>query len=361
MGWRHLGAALTAVALMAQGAACAPAPPTTLPALEQQIRAGEIPNVHSVLVLQHGKTLAEWYFAGRDEERGRPLGTVAFDANTLHDARSMSKSVVSLLFGIAVSEGAVKSLDTPVLDYFPEYADLRTPERLKIRVRDLLSMTSGLAWDEDSLPYTDPRNSETAMDLAADRSRYILQQAIVAPPGETFKYSGGNVALAATILARTTGTPLEVYAQQKLWGPLGVTYQVWLKDGRGVPYAASGLRLTPRDMGKIGQMMLDHGRWQGRQLVPAAWVAQATARHAQVQPDPKCGQGYGYFWWISPGCVVTPPAPWYAAIGNGGQRIWVIPSRHLVVVMTAGNYNGPLQGKVAAAVLSGVLTAVPAS
>ncbi|WP_394840848.1 beta-lactamase family protein [Pendulispora brunnea] len=355
--------ALAGLVIIGQVAACAkdtPPPASPLSSLEQRTHAGEFPNIHSVLVLQHGQTLAEWYFTGNDEERGRPLGTVKFDAATLHDVRSVTKSIVSLLFGIAVSEGAVKNLDAPVLEYFPEYADLHTPERMKIRVRDVLSMTSGLAWDEDTLPYTDPRNSEIAMDLAPDGNRYVLEQAIVTPPGETFRYSGGDVAIAATILARATQTPVEIYAEQKIWKPLEITQHVWLKNDKGVPFAASGLRLTPRDMGKIGQMMLAHGQWNGHQVVPAAWVDEATASHAQVGTDPKCGTRYGYFWWLSPGCTVTPTTPWYWANGNGGQRIWIIPSRDLVVVMTAGNYNVPNHSASASALLSAVLAAVPA-
>jgi CubicO group peptidase (beta-lactamase class C family) len=367
MKWKIARAAGALLAVVALGlglgvqAAAAPAvDPAALGRLEQKIRSGELANVHGVLVLQHGKPLAEWYFAGRDEMRGTPLGQVTFTPATLHDARSMSKSMVSLLFGIAVSEGAIKSLDTPVLDYFPEYPALRTPERIKIRVRDLLSMTSGVAWDEDTYSYADPRNSETAMDLADDRFHWILTQKIIAPPGETWRYSGGDVALAAAILARATKTPLEVYAQKKLWGPLGITTAVWLKDPKGVPYSASGVRMTLGDMGRIGQMVLDHGRWKGRQVVPAAWIAASTSSHAQVQPDPKCGTRYGYFWWLGAGCAATPPTPTIGAVGNGGQRIWIVPSRDLVVVSIAGNYNGPTQGKVANAILAGVLEAVPA-
>ncbi len=134
--------------------------------LEQRIRSGEIPGVHGVVVVHHGKTVAEWYVAGKDETLGDPLGMVQFGPDTLHDIRSVTKSVVSMLFGIALTDGAIKSLDTPVLDYFPEYKDLHTPERMKIRLSDVLSMTSGLHWDERTYPYTDPRNSEIAMDLA---------------------------------------------------------------------------------------------------------------------------------------------------------------------------------------------------
>ncbi|WP_394824434.1 serine hydrolase domain-containing protein [Pendulispora albinea] len=350
------------MAIIGQCAACesTSSTPTPFHDLEQRSRSGEIPNIHSVLVLQHGKTLAEWYLAGNDVEYGQGPGMVNHDATTLHDVRSISKSVVALLFGIAVSERAVKDLDVPVLDSFPEYADLRTPDRLRIRMRDLLSMTMGVAWDEDSVPYGDPRNSETAMDMAPDRYRYVLEQPILAPPGEKFQYSGACTALLAAILTRATGTPLDAYAQQKLWGPLAVTKQVWAKDTKGVPIAASGLRLTPRDMGKLGQMVLDHGRWNDQQVVPAAWIDDATALHALTEPDPKCGWGYGYHFWLSPGCIVTPPTPWYMAAGYGGQRIWVVPSRDLVVVVTAGNYERPDQSKIATSVLADVLAVVPA-
>jgi CubicO group peptidase (beta-lactamase class C family) len=329
-----------------------------LQGLRGRIGAGELPNVHSVIVVKDGKTLAEWYFAGNDEVRGNPTGKVTFDASTLHDLRSMSKSVVSILFGIAQGAGQISSLDAPVLDYFPEYADLRTPERLAIRLRDILSMTSGFGWDENSHPYTDPRNSEIAMDLAPDRYRYILTQKIVSPPGRTWRYSGGDVALAAAALARATRTPLERYAEQKLFRPLGITRFDWLKDDKGIPFAASGLRLTPTDVAKIGQLMLAGGVWKGRQVVPAAWVTASTTPHAVVNPDPRCGLRYGYYWWLGQSCDTTPPTPWFAALGNGAQRLWAVPSRKLVVVSTAGLYNDKRERKTGEAILSAVLDAV---
>lgn len=324
--------------------------------LRARIVSAELPNVHSVLVVQDGRTLAAWYFAGEDAVRGRPAAHVVFDAETLHDVRSVTKSIVSLLFGIALRDGAVKSLDEPVLNYFPEHQDLRTPDRMRIRVRDLLSMTSGLAWDEDTLPYSDPRNSETAMDRAPDRHRFALEQPIVSAPGTAFRYSGGDVAVLAAIISRATGTPLDLYAEQKLFEPLGIEKYQWLKDRDGVPIAASGLRLLPRDMVKLGQMMLDHGKWDGQDVVPADWVAASTTLQARVQPDSTCGTGYGYFWWLAPGCDAEPPTPWFVAIGNGGQRIAVAPSRKLVVVLTMGHYNDPVGRRTATEILRGILS-----
>jgi CubicO group peptidase (beta-lactamase class C family) len=333
-----------------------------LAALKSRLDAGAIPGIHSVLVIADGKTLAEWYFTGDDEalrDRGPvPLPHVEFGPATLHDVRSVTKSVVSILFGIAQDDGTIKSLDTPVLDYFPEYTDLRTPERLKIRVRDVLTMTSGLDWDERKYPYSDPRNPSIAMEIAPDLFRYVLSQPIAAPPGTRFSYSGGDVALVGAIIARATKTPLDSFAKERLFGPLGITEFEWSKAGVH-PRAEAGLRMTTRDMGKIGSLMLAGGEWNGKRIVSQTWVNDATTPHAAVAPDPKCGTKYGYLWWLFEGCETQPPTPGFAGIGNGGQRIWVFPSRKLVVVSTAGLYNDPKQGEPPFAVLTGVLGGTP--
>jgi CubicO group peptidase (beta-lactamase class C family) len=323
-----------------QGAMTDGANAKTLEELHGRIVSGDLSGIHGVLVVRDGRMLAEWYFAGEDQHRGMPVGRVAFTADTLHDLRSVTKTVVALLVGVAVGEGKIASIDAPVLDFFPEYADLRTPERMKIRLVDLLSMSAGLAWDEDSFPYTDLRNSETAMDAAPDRYRYALEQSIASPPGIAFKYSGGNVALMAEVLRRASGTSLEDYAQEKLFGPLHITEHEWYKDRSGTLIAASGLRLKPRDMVKIGELMLDGGRFGGHKIVPASWIEATTTPKLALAPEP-CAMRYGYFTWISPGCIADPPAPWFAGMGNGGQRIWVVPTLRLVVVLTEGLYDQP--------------------
>lgn len=317
----------------------APVPAVTLMGVEQEIREGRFENIHGVVVLQEGETKAEWYFEGPDERRGQPLGTVTFSAEALHDLRSVTKSIVSVLFGIALADGAINSIDEAFVSYFPDYADLVTPELSRIRLRDLLSMTSGIRWDESTYPYTDSRNSETAMDWASDRIRHILSEPIEVAPGERFNYSGGDVALIAAIIARATGTPLEEYAKSKLFDPLGITDFEWLKDGAGDPIAASGLRLRPRDMAKIGQLMLQAGRWDGQQIVPADWVETSTSFRAQIQPDLRCGTQYGYYWWLGAICDEATRIPLVRALGNGGQKIWLLREPEVVIVMTAGLYN----------------------
>lgn len=326
--------------------------------LTEDIRAGKYKNIHSLLVLRSGKLVAEAYFQGEDERRGRPLGTVRFDSETLHDLRSVSKSVTSALFGIAMASGEIRDLDAPVLSYFPEYKDLQTPERLRIRLRDVLSMTSGLEWDESSRPYGDPLNSETAMDAADDRYRFILSRPIVASPGERFRYSGGDTMLLAAVIQRATKQRLSMYAEQVLFRPLGIERHEWIAYSDGTEIAASGLRLLPRDMARFGLLYLQGGRWRGTQVVPESWVKASTSVHAKVSDRPFGFQSYGYQWWLG-SARNDAHTPWIMAVGNGGQRIMLIPSRDLVMVVTAGMYNSPAQTDITFEVLlDGVLPAV---
>jgi CubicO group peptidase (beta-lactamase class C family) len=308
-----------------------------LETLVGKIRDGEFGNIHSLLIARNGRLAVEEYFRGPDEHRGESVGSVIFSAADLHDLRSVTKSVVSALFGIALASDPRRSVDDPILSYFPQYKDLQTPDRLAIRLRDLLSMTAGWDWNED-LPYTDPRNSETRMDAAPDRYRFILEQPMASKPGQKFTYNGGCTALLAAVIARWAKMPIDQYAEQVLFRPLQISQYEWIKDATGTPIAASGLRLRPRDLLKFGQLYLDKGKWNGAQIVPESWVEASLTPHVTVGGDQK----YGYQWWL----LADSKAPdqsivWGAAYGNGGQRIWLVPSANVVVVLTAGLYNDP--------------------
>jgi CubicO group peptidase (beta-lactamase class C family) len=308
--------------------------------LTRDIRSQRYSNIHSLIVIQHGQLIYEEYFAGPDERRGVPLDTRRFSAEELHDVRSVTKSVVSLLFGIAVDAGKVKDLDAPVLDFFPEYADLRAPQRLAIRLRDMLSMTSGLEWDERTAPYGDPRNSERAMDLAPDPYRYVLERPIKSPAGSIFNYSGGDVMVIAAVLERATGMSLRSYADQVLFKPLRMQDYEWLQLPSGRYIAASGLRLRPRDMARIGELYLEEGRSEGKQIVSAGWVRQSLAPQ-EIIPDRAPYQHYGYYWWLGTARVGQRDVPFSTAVGWGGQRIFIAPTLDTIVVTTAGLYGEP--------------------
>lgn len=326
--------------------------------LTADIRAGKYSNIHSLLVVRSGKLVVEEYFQGEDERRGQPLGNIRFDAATLHDLRSVSKSVTAALVGIAVASGAIADVEAPVLSYFPELKDLQTPDRLRIRLRHVLSMSSGLEWDEDSHPYGDPLNSETAMDAASDRVRFVLSRPIAAPPGEKFRYSGGDTMLLAAVLERATKMRLDKYAEKVLFRPLGVERYDWIKYPDGTPIAASGLRLLPRDMAKFGVLYLNRGQWQGVPIVPETWVQASTSVHTKIADRPFGFQNYGYQWWLGT-ARDDAHTPWIMAVGYGGQRVMLIPSLDLVMVMTAGMYRSRAQTDITFEILlDGVLPAV---
>jgi CubicO group peptidase (beta-lactamase class C family) len=296
-------------------------------------------NVHSVVVVRGGKLVYETYRSGQDEKWGTKLGIVTYTPQTQHDLRSVSKSVVSLLFGIAVDRKLVASLDDSIFNYFPDYAALRTPEKDNISLRHLLTMTSGIAWDEQRA-YSDPKNSELVMNRSVDPYRYVLQQPVLLQPGKEWNYSGGATQLLAGVLQRTTGKWLADFAKEALFEPLGITQFEWLKmPANGEVAAASGLRLRPRDMAKIGELVLEKGMWNGRRVVSQAWIEESTRpRTSGIDPG-VASLGYGYQWWGDYETIGGQQISWIAAQGLGGQRIYIVPAYDLVVVVTAGLYG----------------------
>ncbi|MDJ0958603.1 MAG: serine hydrolase [Arenicellales bacterium] len=307
--------------------------------LDRAFESGELENLHSVIVVRDRRLVFERYYRGYDRKtRSGPLGNVTFTPDTLHDLRSISKSIVSLLYGIALAEGKVPALETSLVDEFPAYDDLENdPDRRRITVAHALTMTMGLEWNED-LPYTDPRNSETAMDRSRDRIWYVLGRPIVADPGTTWNYTGGATEVLGHLISKGVGRSLLDYAKENLFGPLSITNIEWIEYSKGEVIAASGLRMTPRDLAKIGQLILNQGRWDGMQLVPSEWLASSFLERVSAYGPVK----YGYHWWLprqgykwSDGLV--------GAQGNGGQRLAIFPYYQLVVVITAGNYNQPNQ------------------
>lgn len=298
--------------------------------LKDAFASGQLADLHGVLVRQNGTTLAEVYFDGEDESWGQPLGSVRHGPDTLHDLRSVSKTITGLLYGIALDRGQVPPPDTPVLSLFPDLSDLSTPERDRITIADVLTMRMGTDWNEN-LPYSDPRNSEIAMELAPDRYRFVLDRPMVSAPGTTWIYNGGATALLARIVELGTGKPIDAYASDVLFTPLGITRYEWAAGSDGTPSAASGLRMTARDLARIGEMIAARGVSDGQRIVSTDWLDRMIRPRAR--PDPL---RYGYHWWLSP---EGDPPNWLAGFGNGGQRLSISPRLGLVIVIFAGRYN----------------------
>jgi CubicO group peptidase (beta-lactamase class C family) len=307
-----------------------------LEAMTNSIRAHPELNVHAVLIERDGRLVYEEYFSGKDERWGAPLGVVVFTRENKHDLRSVTKSVVSALVGIAQSSGAIRSLDAPLLDYFPEYKDLQVPERRQITIRHALMMSAGFEWNEE-VPYNDPKNDEIVMNRNPEPMHYVLSRPIVAMPGTSWRYNGGTTQALGTIVQRATKQPLADYAHAVLWSSLGITDVEWLGNLGGVPSAASGLRLRPRDLAKFGSLYLHDGRWAGRQILPREWVQESTRRRLTF-PGQQA-RGYAYQWWhacySTPSGVVEVPT----AVGNGAQRIFLLRAQQAVVTVLSGRYN----------------------
>jgi CubicO group peptidase (beta-lactamase class C family) len=301
--------------------------------------AGGSDNLHSLLVARDGRIVAELYRKGRDRSaRDFFSREVSFGPADRHDMRSISKSIVALLYGIVREEGTLPPLPTPVVDLYPAYPALASdPARKSITVEHTLTMANGLEWHETAATYGSFSNDETRLFWDWSPVKFVLGRPISSPAGQTFNYNGGNTVIIADLLERATKMPLDQLARLRLLQPLGITDYEWLADLWGRPMAYAGLRLKPRDLLKIGRMMLDHGRWQSRQIVPAAWVVDSIRPHIATGRGP--GSGYGYFWWTGTVDWQDKKLSWGAAIGNGGQRLFLVPALHLEVVMTAGAYN----------------------
>lgn len=310
--------------------------------LTRSMRAWPELGVHAILIERNGKLIYEEYFDGFDERWGIPLGRVTMTAESKHDLRSVTKSVVSALVGIAHGEGAIPSLDQPLIRWFPEYPELDKPEYRRVTVAHALSMTSGFQWNEN-VPYNDPRNDEIRMTRDAQPLRYALSRPFAFDPGAEFNYNGGLTQVLAAVLERATKMSLEDYARTKLFAPLGITDVEWIGDLAGMPAAASGLRLRARDLAKFGSLFLHDGKWNGKQVIPKNWVELSTRRHFRFRPragiDAGGEFGYGYFWWYN--CYPSSAGLIEArtAVGNGQQRVFVLPGLDMVVTIFAGRYN----------------------
>jgi CubicO group peptidase (beta-lactamase class C family) len=262
-------------------------------AMDDGISRGKLANVDDIVVIRHGVLVYERYYA----DPQRPLHA---DATTRHRGNSMTKSVVSLLVGIEMERGLIKDLDVPAFFYLPANADLRMLDKDPVTLRHLLMMSAG---------------------LGSDRA-----------PGVTFRYSDSETELVGAILKKVTGKTVDVLAQENIFAPLGINDVEWLKSPfNGVAMSSEGLNLRPRDWAKIGQLVLNRGAWEGKQIVPASWVDDSTAEHIKTEG----ALTYGYQWWVGHSPDKDRTVQWAAAFGFNSQKTIIIPALDMVVVFNA--------------------------
>ena len=326
--------------------------PAPLEAFDRELAAGRSGNVDSMLVIRHGKVVYEKsydhaadyarLFAGKGApgiyNYYDPGWHPYYKGTKLHTMQSVSKSVTSALIGIAIGEGKLPGVDAKAMPYFSDFKVAPDPRRDRMTIADILTMRTGIRWDEESTEYTDPRNNCAVMEGSQDWVRYVLEQPMAADPGTTFVYDSGATMLLSYLLQKTTGQPADDYAKARLFGPLGIHDYFWKRTPKGLADTEGGLYLTPRDLAKIGYLYLHDGFWEGKRLLPAGWVAAATK---PLTPTNEKGYEYGYQWWVMPEGDGLSHAG-YNAWGYGGQLLLVVPDLDLIAVFTGWNiYDTP--------------------
>jgi CubicO group peptidase (beta-lactamase class C family) len=278
------------------------------------------------IVIRNDAILYEKYFNGAK----RDSTVVSF---------STAKSFTSALVGIAIHEGLIKSVNDPITDYLPELA-ARDARFQKITIHDLLGMASGIRFDDKRFMWHDESNLTYRFnDL---RTLALNKTVIIEPPGQTFLYNDYNPILLGMILERATGKPVTDYLQEKLWTPLGMEFGgTWTQDSESTRFELMSCCINAHaiDFAKFGRLYLNNGSWNGKQIVPAAWVAEST----QVDQGRKLDDtmSYGLFWWEKP--RLNEPNDFFAW-GNLGQFIYVSPSRNLIIVRNGEKYGLPAEG-----------------
>lgn len=302
-------------------------------------------DVHSILIVKDRKLVFEEYFPGYDfgpGNNGWKGDYLDFNRDTLHCLHSATKSFTSAMLGIAMDKGFLADENEKMFSFFPEYGYLWDDQKDKITLKHLLTMTSGLEWNEGDLPLTDERNDLTRMIRSSDPIGYILGKPVVSEPGTTYYYSGGDTNIVGEVVQKTSGLNVDHLSREHLASHLGITNFSWLyfPYNNNVVYCSGDIYMRPRDMAKFGQLFLDGGVWDGKRIISEEWVLRSTSQHVTFE-EAWNADGYGYQWWIYDYYVQGRQeyVHSYSARGWGGQNIIVLPELNTVIVFTGGNYT----------------------
>lgn len=273
-----------------------------------------LPRLHSLLISHRGELVFEEYYNGADSRRPANM-------------KSASKSVISALIGIAIDEGHIKSVEDPITKYFPEYIFNQTdPDKQLITIENLLTMQSGLE--------TTSNRNYGKWVLSENWVEFVLNQPLVAKPGTRMLYSTGSTHLLSAILTRASGINTKEFAQKHLASQLGYSMSYWSRDPQGIYFGGNDMEMTPRQMLAFGELYLNKGVHEGRQIIPTNWVKESYRPHV-LSPRGQ-GRYYGYGWWLRDLAGMLVPVAW----GYGGQLIFVVEPMDLVVVATSDSTPG---------------------
>jgi CubicO group peptidase (beta-lactamase class C family) len=267
-------------------------------------------NIHSLLVIRNDYIVLDAYF-------------YPFQKNYVHDIASVTKSITSLLIGIAIDKGLIKNEDELVCEYFPDYP-INNDTLKTLRIKDLLNMASGFqcSWNDGERELNQMRESD-------DWVKFMFSLPFETKPGEKFSYCSGNYYLLAEILQRTSKMTCHDFAKKFLFQPLNFDESHWLKDNRGVNNGWGDLYISTYDMAKIGSLILDNGKWDGKQVISKEWIEKIKPQY-KIQKT----ESYGYGWWLD-----SENPDEIQAIGRGGQRLFIFKDRKMIISTTGGGFD----------------------
>lgn len=307
---------------------------------------GTYKEVHSILVYKDDKLVLEEYFKGHRFQYDKPLHlgeVVDWNKDEPHRVMSVTKSYASTCVGIAVKLGFIEDIHQSIFDYLPDYQEFKTDGKENITIEHVLTMTSGLQWNEWALPYANPENDIIKLGWSEDPIAFYLNKPLVGDPGRSFYYSGGSTILLSKIVEYASDMKFDEFAEKYLFEPLGISSAMWHYYYSSSTDAAGGLEISARSMLKLGITFLNNGMWQDEQIVTSEWVEACSKfypgnRWLNRGDDHWGLRGYSYQWWTHTFSHRGEKINMYYAAGWGGQFIMIFPQLDMVVVFTGGNY-----------------------
>jgi len=314
-----------------------------------RINCDKFGEVHSMLIYKDNLLVLEEYFQGHKykwDSKDYHGELVNWNRSMTHEMMSCTKSITSACVGIAIDKGFIKNVNQSIFDYLPDYQHLKINNREYITIEHLVTMTSGLAWDEWSAVHGSSANDIDGLWFDCEETiNCILDRSWWKEPGQLFTYNGGGTIVLAEIIKNSSGMTLYEFSQTYLFGPLGIENTQWYNFPDGVWDGSGSLHMTPRDMIKFGVTYLNNGHWNGERVISSDWVEKSSKPYnnnlnINIPGEDSGKNGYGYTWWTSEFSHSSGKVMMFRAGGWGGQEIMVFPEFEMVVVFTGGNYAG---------------------